>query len=156
MDEISQIFQCSFTLFISKSHEHRFNAVLTAFSKIGNAHLHKSKFQTKTRFYLYFWLVRGLALQQEKIAFRNLKKFSNAHLHISFFKTKQMRFSSSINDENKASFRRKNWRKYTQKNFKNIAEGYRENRALTELPIMCFGTVPETLKWAFCFFIFCH
>ena len=62
-----------------------------------------------------------------------------------------MRFSSSINDENKASFRRKNWRKYTQKNFKNIAEGYRENRALTELPIMCFGTVPETLKWAFCF-----
>ena len=55
-----------------------------------------------------------------------------------FFKTKQMRFSSSINDENKASFRRKNWRKYTQKNFKNIAEGYRENRALTELPIMCF------------------
>ena len=55
-----------------------------------------------------------------------------------FFKTKQMRFSSSTNDENKASFRRRNWRKYTQKNSKNIAEGYRENRALTELPIMCF------------------
>ena len=98
MDEISQIFQCSFTLFILKSHEHRFNAVLTAFSK-------KQGMPTYT--------------------FR-------------FFKTKQMRFSSSINDENKASFRRKNWRKYTQKNFKNIAEGYRENRALTELPIMCF------------------
>ena len=56
-----------------------------------------------------------------------------------FFKTKQMRFSSLIDDENKAAFSRKNWRKYTQKNFKNIAEGYRENRALTELPIMCFS-----------------
>ena len=55
-----------------------------------------------------------------------------------FFKTKQMRFSSLVDDENKASFRRRNWRKYTQKNSKNIAEGYRENRALTELPIMCF------------------
>jgi hypothetical protein len=31
--EISQIFQCSFTLFSKKSHEPRFNAVLTAFSK---------------------------------------------------------------------------------------------------------------------------
>ena len=56
-----------------------------------------------------------------------------------FFKTKQMRFSSLIDDENKASFRCKNWRKYTKKNFKNIAEGYREIRALTELPIMCFS-----------------
>lgn len=48
------------------------------------------KFQTKTRFYLYFLTcVSGLALQQEKkIAFRNLKKFSNAHLHISFFQNK--------------------------------------------------------------------
>ena len=55
-----------------------------------------------------------------------------------FFKTKQMRFSSLVDDENKASFRRRNWRKYTQKNSKNIAEGYRENRAITELPIMCF------------------
>lgn len=36
-----------------------------------------------------------------------------------FFKTKQMRFSSLIDDENKASFRRKNWRKYT-KNFLKI------------------------------------
>ena len=35
-----------------------------------------------------------------------------------FFKTKQMRFSSLVDDENKASFRRRNWRKYTQKNSK--------------------------------------
>jgi len=33
MGEISKIFQCSFTLFVSKSHEPRFNAVLTAFAK---------------------------------------------------------------------------------------------------------------------------
>ena len=38
--------------------------------------------------------------------------------------------------------------KINSEKFKNIAEGYRENRAITELPIMCFGTVPETLKWA--------
>ena len=55
MDEISQIFQCSFTLFILKSHEHRFNAVLTAFSKKQGMPTYTSqKFQTKTRFYLYF------------------------------------------------------------------------------------------------------
>lgn len=140
MDEISQIFQCSFTLFISKSHEHRFNAVLTAFSKKQGMPTYTSqKFQTKTRFYLYFFdLCVGLLFSKKKIAFRNLKKSPMLIYTFRFFKTKQMRFSSSINDENKASFRRKNWRKYTQKNFKNIAEGYRENRALTELPIMCF------------------
>lgn len=48
--------------------------------------------------------------------------------------------------------------KNTLQNFKkNIAEGNRVKRALTELPIVFFGTVPETLKWAFCFFLFfCH
>lgn len=140
MDEISQIFQCLFTLFISKSHEHRFNAVLTAFSKKQGMPTYTSqKFQTKTRFYLYFltcaWACSSARI---KIAFRNFKNSLMLIYTFRFFKTKQMRFSSSINDENKASFRRKNWRKYTQKNFKNIAEGYRENRALTELPIMCF------------------
>lgn len=140
MDEISQIFQCSFTLFISKSHEHRFNAVLTAFSKKQGMPTYTSqKFQTKIRFYLYFltcaWACSSARI---KIAFRNFKNSLMLIYTFRFFKTKQMRFSSSINDENKASFRRKNWRKYTQKNFKNIAEGYRENRALTELPIMCF------------------
>lgn len=140
MDEISQIFQCSFTLFISKSHEHRFNAVLTAFSKKQGMPTYTSqKFQTKTRFYLYFltcaWACSSARI---KIAFRNFKNSLMLIYTFRFFKTKQMRFSSSINDENKASFRRKNCRKYTQKNFKNIAEGYRENRALTELPIMCF------------------
>lgn len=140
MDEISQIFQCSFTLFILKSHEHRFNAVLTAFSKKQGMPTYTSqKFQTKTRFYLYFltcaWACSSARI---KIAFRNFKNSLMLIYTFRFFKTKQMRFSSSINDENKASFRRKNWRKYTQKNFKNIAEGYRENRALTELPIMCF------------------
>lgn len=140
MDEISQIFQCSFTLFISKSHEHRFNAVLTAFSKKQGMPTYTSqKFQTKTRFYLYFLTCAwACSSARKKIAFRNLKNSPMLIYTFRFFKTKQMRFSSSINDENKASFRRKNWRKYTQKNFKNIAEGYRENRALTELPIMCF------------------
>lgn len=84
--------------------------------------------------------MRGLALQQEKNCVPQFKKNSPMLIYtFRFFKTKQMRFSSLIDDENKASFRRKNWRKYTQKNFKNIAEGYRENRALTELPIMCFS-----------------
>ena len=47
------------------------------------------KFQTKTRFYLYFFdLCVGLLFSKKKIAFRNLKKFSNAHLHISFFQNK--------------------------------------------------------------------
>lgn len=73
-----------------------------------------------------------------KIAFRNFKNSLMLIYTFRFFKTKQMRFSSLVYDENKASFRRKNWRKYTQKNSKNIAEGYRENRAITELPIMCF------------------
>lgn len=96
------------------------------------------KFQTKTRFYLYFFnLCVGLLFSKNKNCVPQFQKFANAHL-FRFFKTKQMRFSSLVYDENKASFRRKNWRKYTQKNSKNIAEGYRENRAITELPIMCF------------------
>lgn len=140
MDEISQIFQCSFTLFILKSHEHRFNAVLTAFSKKQGMPTYTSqKFQTKTRFYLYFLTCAWACSSARKKLRSAIKKNSPMLIYtFRFFKTKQMRFSSSINDENKASFRRKNWRKYTQKNFKNIAEGYRENRALTELPIMCF------------------
>lgn len=74
------------------------------------------KFQNKTRFYLYFLTCAwACSSARKKIAFRNLKKFSNAHL-FRFFKTKQMRFSSLVYDENKASFRRRNWRKYTQKN----------------------------------------
>lgn len=97
------------------------------------------KFCNKTRFYLHlFNLSVGLLFSKKKIAFRNLKKLSNAHLHISFFQNKTNEILSLVDDENKASFRRRNWRKYTQKNSKNIAEGYRENRALTELPIMCF------------------
>ena len=93
--------------------------------------------------------MRGLALQQEKNCVPQFKKKNSQCSFTHFvFKTKQMRFSSLVDDENKASFRRKNWRKYTQKNSKNIAEGYRENRALTELPLCVFGTVPETLKWA--------
>ena len=90
MDEISQIFQCSFTLFILKSHEHRFNAVLTAFSKKQGMPTYTSqKFQTKTRFYLYFLTCAwACSSARKKIAFRNLKKFSNAHLHISFFQNK--------------------------------------------------------------------
>ena len=90
MDEISQIFQCSFTLFVSKSHEHRFNAVLTAFSKKQGMPTYTSqKFQTKTRFYLYFLTCAwACSSARKKIAFRNLKKFSNAHLHISFFQNK--------------------------------------------------------------------
>lgn len=56
MGEISQIFQCSFTLFVSKSHEHRFNAVLTAFSKkYGMPTYTGQKFCNKTRFYLHFF-----------------------------------------------------------------------------------------------------
>ena len=31
---------------------------------------------------------------------------------------------------------------------KILPKAIEKNRALTELPIMCFGTVPETLKWA--------
>lgn len=97
------------------------------------------KFQNKTRFYLHFFnLSVGLLFSKKKIAFRNFKNSLMLIYTFRFFKTKQMRFSSLVYDENKASFRRKNWRKYTQKNPKNIAEGYRENRAITELPIMCF------------------
>ena len=74
--EISQIFQCSFTLFFSKSHEHRFNAVSTAFSKKQGMPTYTSqKFQNKTRFYLHFSnLCVGLLFSKKKIAFRNLKK----------------------------------------------------------------------------------
>lgn len=138
--KFSKIYECSFTLFVSKSHEHRFNAVLTAFSKKQVTPTYTSqKFQTKTRFYLYFltcaWACSSARI---KIAFRNFKNSLMLIYTFRFFKTKQMRFSSLVYDENKASFRRKNWRKYTQKNSKNIAEGYRENRAITELPIMCF------------------
>ena len=110
MDEISQIFQCSFTLFISKSHEHRFNAVLTAFSKKQGMPTYTSqKVQTKTRFYLYFLTCAwACSSARKKIAFRNLKNSPMLIYTFSFFKTKQMRFSSLIDDENKASFRRKN------------------------------------------------
>ena len=37
-----------------------------------------------------------------------------------FLKTKQMRFSSLINDENRTSFRRKNWRKRTEATYKKL------------------------------------
>jgi len=70
----------------------------------------------------------GLLFSKKKIAFRN---FKNSLMLIYTFRFEKLK--------NKASFRRKNWRKYTQKKIKNIAEGYRENRALTELPIMCFS-----------------
>ena len=138
--KFSKIYECSFTLFVSKSHEHRFNAVKTAFSKKQGVPTYTSqKFQNKTRFYLYFltcaWACSSARI---KIAFRNFKNSLMLIYTFRFFKTKQMRFSSLVYDETKASFRRKNWRKYTQKNSKNIAEGYRENRAITELPIMCF------------------
>ena len=73
------------------------------------------KFQNKTRFYLHFSnLCVGLLFSKKKIAFRNLKKNSPMLIYtFRFFKTKQMRFSSLVDDENKASFRRRNWRKYT-------------------------------------------
>ena len=69
MGEISQIFQCSFTLFVSKSHEHRFNAVSTAFSKKQGMPTYTSqKFQNKTRFYLHFSnLCVGLLFSKKKI-----------------------------------------------------------------------------------------
>ena len=41
-------------------------------------------FRIKLGFYLHFLTCAWAALQQEKIAFRNFKKFANAHLHISF------------------------------------------------------------------------
>ena len=118
--KFSKIYECSFTLFVSKSHEHRFNAVLTAFSKKQVTPTYTSqKFQTKTRFYLYFltcaWACSSARI---KIAFRNFKNSLMLIYTFRFFKTKQMRFSSLVYDENKASFIRKNWRKYTQKKFK--------------------------------------
>lgn len=114
--EISQIFQCSFTLFVSKSHEHRFNAVSTAFSKKQGMPTYTSqKFQNKTRFYLHFSnLCVGLLFSKKKNCVPQFKKNSPMLIYtFRFFKTKQMRFSSSTKDENKASFRRRNWRKYT-------------------------------------------
>ena len=44
------------------------------------------KFQTKTRFYLYFLTCAWAALQQEKNCVPQFKKILNAHLHISFSK----------------------------------------------------------------------
>lgn len=107
--KFSKIYECSFTLFVSKSHEHRFNAVLTAFSKKQVTPTYTSqKFQTKTRFYLYFltcaWACSSARI---KIAFRNFKNSLMLIYTFRFFKTKQMRFSSLVYDENKASFRRK-------------------------------------------------
>lgn len=77
MGEISQIFQCSFTLFSKKSHEHRFNAVLTAFIKKSGMPTYTSqKFQNKTRFYLYFFnLCVGLLFSKKKNCVPQLKKF---------------------------------------------------------------------------------
>ena len=75
MGEISKFFQCSFTLFVSKSHEHRFNAVSTAFSKKYGVPTYTSqKFQNKTRFYLYFLTCAwACSSARKKIAFRNFK-----------------------------------------------------------------------------------
>ena len=38
---------------------------------------YKSKFQNKTRFYLHFLTCAWIALQQEKIAFRNFCSFTH-------------------------------------------------------------------------------
>ena len=65
------------------------------------------KFQNKTRFYLHFFnLSVGLLFSKKKLR-SAISKFANAHL-FRFFKKKKMRFSSSTNDENNASFRRRN------------------------------------------------
>ena len=84
MGEISKFFQCSFTLFVSKSHEHRFNAVLTAFSKNRNASLTQVKsFRIKLGFICTFNLCVGLLFSKKKLR-SAISKFANAHLHISF------------------------------------------------------------------------
>lgn len=120
--KFSKIYECSFTLFVSKIHEHRFNAVLTAFSKKQVTPTYTSqKFQTKTRFYLYFltcaWACSSARI---KIAFRNFKNSLMLIYTFRFLKTKQMRFSSLINDENRTSFRRKNWRKLIEATYNKL------------------------------------
>lgn len=120
--KFSKIYECSFTLFVLKSHEHRFNAVLTAFSKKQVTPTYTSqKFQTKTRFYLYFltcaWACSSARI---KIAFRNFKNSLMLIYTFRFFKTKQMRFSSLAYDENKASFRRKQTQKLEKINLEKF------------------------------------
>ena len=75
--------------FVSKSHEHRFNAVLTAFSKNRECPLTQVKnFRIKLGFICTFNLCVGFALQQKKLR-SEFKKFANAHLHF-HLKTKKL------------------------------------------------------------------
>lgn len=103
MGEISQIFQCSFTLFVSKSNEHRFNAVLTAFyKKSGMPTYTGQKFQNKTRFYLHFFnLSVGLLFSKKKIAFRNFKNSLMLIYTFRFDKRKNEIFAIIKNGKNK-------------------------------------------------------
>lgn len=113
------------------------------------------KFCNKTRFYLHFFnLSVGLLFSKKKIAFRNFK--NSLMLIYTFRFSKQKNEIFVINKLRKYGiFQMQELEKKHIKKFqKNIAEGNRVKRALTELPIVFLVLYQKRLNGHSVFFIF--
>lgn len=86
------------------------------------------------------------------------QNFFNAHLHISFFQNKKNEIFVINKLRKYGIFQMQKLEKNTKKNFKkNIAEGNRVKRALTELPIVFLVLYQKRLNGHSVFFyFFCH